>query len=63
MKKPFTKISAAFFGLVALAHVLRLIFHVPVIIGGITISFAVSLGGLIIPGSLAVMLWTESEAA
>jgi hypothetical protein len=62
MKKPFTRISAVLFLLVALAHLWRLLFHVPVTVGGTAIPFAVSIGGLIVPVILAVMLWREAAA-
>lgn len=59
--KPFTKIAIAVFSLVALLHLLRLVFGWEVIIAGIIIPFWVSVIGLIVAGVLAVLLWRETR--
>jgi len=59
--KPATTIAAILFLLIATAHLLRLIFHVPIIAGGITIPMWPSLVAFIIPALVAVMLWRENK--
>ena len=61
MKKPFTTIAVGVFGLVALLHVLRLVFGWEVTIQGSIVPMWVSVVGVIIAGGLAVMLWRESR--
>jgi len=46
---------------VSLAHLLRLVFGWPILINGISIPAWVSIGGCIVPGLLAVMLWREGR--
>ena len=59
--KPFTTIAIVIFSLVAVLHVLRLIFGWEAAINGLVIPMWASLVGLIIAGGLAVMLWRESR--
>jgi hypothetical protein len=59
--KPATTISAIVFVLIAVAHLLRLMFHVQIIASGITIPMWPSVVGCIIPAFLAVMLWRENR--
>ncbi len=49
------------FSLVALAHFLRLVFQVEIVIGGETVPLWASVIGLVVPGALAVGLWREAE--
>ena len=49
------------FSLVALAHLIRLIFQVEISIGGETIPIWVSVVGTVVPGALAVALWREAD--
>jgi len=58
---PFTKIAIAVFSLVAVLHLLRLIFGWEVIISGIVIPLWVSVAGFIIAAGLAVLLWKETR--
>lgn len=58
--KPFTTIAIVIFSLVAVLHVLRLIFGWEVVINGMAIPMWVSAVGFIIAGGLAVLLWRES---
>ncbi len=62
MKKPFTNIAVGVFALVALLHVLRLIFGWEATIAGLAVPLWISLLGAVIAGGLAVMVWRESRA-
>jgi len=59
--KPFTTIAAVVFGLVALAHLYRVIRPFEVTIAGNAIPQSASIAGMVIAGVLAVMLWRESR--
>ena len=59
--KPFTTIAIVIFSLVAVVHVLRLIFGWEAVINGMVIPMWVSVVGIIIAGGLAVMVWRESR--
>ncbi|HLG36473.1 MAG TPA: hypothetical protein VI757_16465 [Bacteroidia bacterium] len=59
--KPFTKIAAVIFGIVALIHICRLATHFPVVIGSYEISQGVSIAAIIILPVLCVGLWRESN--
>lgn len=59
--KPFTTIAIVIFSLVAVLHVLRLIFGWQAVIDGLVIPMWASVVGLIIAGGLAIMLWWESR--
>jgi hypothetical protein len=59
--KPFTAIAIVIFSLVAVLHVLRLIFGWEVVINGLVMPMWASVVGLIVAGGLAVMLWRESR--
>jgi hypothetical protein len=59
--KPFTYIAVGVFALVALLHVLRLLFGWEATIAGLAVPLWVSLLGAVIAGGLAVMVWRESR--
>jgi hypothetical protein len=59
--KPASLIAIFVFSLVAIAHLLRLVFQAEVLVGGATIPMSVSVVGLIVPGALAVALWREAQ--
>ena len=59
--KPFTTIAIVIFSLVAVLHVLRLIFGWQAVIDGLVIPMWASVVGLIVAGGLAIMLWRESR--
>jgi protein-S-isoprenylcysteine O-methyltransferase Ste14 len=61
MKRPFTRIAAVIFGIGALVHLLRLIFHFSVNIGRFQVPLWASVIGLLVAGLLAVMLWREAS--
>ena len=47
--------------LVALAHLLRLVFRVEVMAGGISIPMWVSIIACVVPALIAVLLWREGH--
>lgn len=59
--KPFTTIAIVIFALVAVLHVLRLIFGWEAVINGMVVPIWASVLAIIIAGGLAVMLWRESR--
>ena len=59
--KPFTTLAAALFGLIALAHVYRLVRGCEVVVGGTVIPQWVSVVGLVIGAGMALMLWREAR--
>lgn len=61
MKKPFTMLAVLVFAIVALVHLLRLVFGWEVTINGAVMPVWLSVLGLVIAGGLAVMLWRESR--
>jgi hypothetical protein len=59
--KPFTTLAVVLFALIALVHLVRLIWGIEVVVGGTTIPQWVSVPGAFIPAGLALMLWRESR--
>jgi hypothetical protein len=59
--KPAASIAALFLALVAVMHLLRVLFHVPVTAGIVEIPMWASVLGVIGPGALAVWLWREQK--
>lgn len=59
--KPFTKIAIVVFSLVAVLHLLRLIFGWEVIVVGFTVPVWFSAIGFIIAAGLAFLLWRENR--
>jgi hypothetical protein len=57
--KSFSVFGVIVFALVAIAHLLRVIFQVEVIIGGRQISMWTSVAGFIIAAALAIGIWRE----
>ncbi|HUL42561.1 MAG TPA: hypothetical protein VLV32_11765 [Burkholderiales bacterium] len=58
--KPFTVTAVAIFILVAIVHLLRLVFDWDITVNGFVIPMWVSVLGLFIPGALAYFLWREA---
>jgi hypothetical protein len=61
--KPASLMAVFIFLLVAIAHLLRLISQVEVLVGGATVPMWVSVVGLIVPGALAAALWREAQSS
>ena len=59
--KPFTTIAIVIFSLVAVLHVLRMIFGWEVVINGLVMPMWVSVVGIIVAGGLALMVWREAR--
>ena len=60
--KPFTTIAIAVFTLVAVVHLLRLVFGWEVVVTGYVVPVWWSGLGLIVAGGLALMVWRETRA-
>ena len=60
--KLFTKVAAILLALIAVGHVLRVVYAVEVIVGGMLIPVGVSIPVVVVAGGLAWMVWRESEA-
>ena len=58
--KPFTNLAIAIFILVAVMHLLRLVFGWEVTLDGMVVPIWVSIMGLLIAGALAYFLWREA---
>lgn len=61
MKKPFTLLAALIFAIIALVHLLRLVFGWEVTFNGAVVPHWLSGVGLAVAAGLAVMLWRESR--
>ena len=59
--KPFTTLAALIFGLIALAHLYRLVKGCEVVVGGTVIPQWLSVAGLVIGAGMALMLWREAR--
>jgi lipopolysaccharide export LptBFGC system permease protein LptF len=59
--KPATTIAVVFLILISIAQLVRFIFQVHIIAGGITIPVWVSLLASIVTACLAVMVWREHK--
>jgi hypothetical protein len=60
--RPFTKLAALLFGIVALAHIYRIVRPFEVTIAGQAVAQWASVVGVVVAGGLALMLWRESRA-
>ena len=61
MKKPFTILAVLVFAIVAVVHLLRLIFGWEVTVNGAVVPIWLSAVGLVVAGGLAAGLWWESR--
>ena len=59
--KPASLIAALFLAIIALAHLLRIFFQVPVVVGTADIPVWISIPGIIGPGALAAWLFWERK--
>jgi len=61
MKSP-SLLAAVIFSLMALGHLLRLVFGITIVAGGLTIPIWVSVLGVIFFGAVAAFLWRETRS-
>ncbi|HEX9686511.1 MAG TPA: hypothetical protein VGA25_11750 [Burkholderiales bacterium] len=61
MKRPFTSLAALIFAVIALVHLLRVIYGWAVTIVGANVPTWTSVLGLVVAGVLAAGLWWESR--
>ena len=59
--KPFSKIAAVIFAIVALLHLARVILNLDLLVGDYKVPMWVSIVGSIIPLILSIGLWRESK--
>ncbi len=59
--KPFTGIAAAVFALVALAHLLRVVFGLEVVVGDVVVPMSASVIATLVAAFLSSMIWRESR--
>ncbi|NNG17702.1 MAG: hypothetical protein HKM89_14600 [Gemmatimonadales bacterium] len=59
--KPALIVTVVFLSLVALLHLLRLLFGIGVTVNGVVVPMWVSLFGCLGPAALAVWLWLEQR--
>ena len=59
--KPFSTIGAVVFALVALLHLLRLVYGWEVTFAGWVVPLWLSVIGLIVAGGLAALVWGEAR--
>jgi hypothetical protein len=59
--KPFTTLAAVVLGLIALAHLYRLLRPFEVVVAGSAVPQWVSAAGLIVAGGISIMLWREAR--
>ena len=61
MKKPFTLLAVLVLAIVALVHLLRLVYGWEATINGAAVPMWASILALVVSGGLAVMVWRESQ--
>ncbi len=54
-------LAITLFGLVSIAHLLRLLYAMPITTGDWDVPQWISLFGVVVPGLVALMLWRESK--
>lgn len=59
--KPASFLAILLLALIALAHLLRLVFRVEVTVDGVSIPLWASVIACVVPALIALMLWRESR--
>jgi uncharacterized membrane protein YjjB (DUF3815 family) len=59
--KPFSAIAAIIFAVVALVHLLRLVYQWQVVFNGWVVPMWLSWFGLIVAGALSALIWREAQ--
>lgn len=60
--KPGSLLAVLLLALIAIGHVLRLVFRVEATLDGIAIPMWASIIGVVVPGAVALLLWWETRA-
>jgi len=60
--KPASFVAAILLGVVSILHILRLVFHTDVIIGGRALPTWVSVVGCVAAGALSILVFREASA-
>ena len=60
--KPAAKVATLFLTLISLAHLLRILFNVPITLGSMVVPVWASLLAVLGTGLLAVWLWREQQS-
>lgn len=61
--KPVTMLVNVFLGLIAIIHLLRLVFQIEVTWAGTVVPLWTSIFGLLVTAGLAILLWRENRQA
>jgi len=61
MRKKVMTISAIVFGIVSLLHLLRVIYSLPLLIGGVSLGIWVSVFAFLATGILCILNWRNRE--
>ena len=61
--KPASFVTAALLDVIAIAHVLRLVFHTEVTVGGRVVPMAVSVVGAVVAALLSVLVFREARVS
>jgi hypothetical protein len=59
--KPVSLIVSVLLALIAVMHLLRMIFDVQIVAGDWVVPMWISVGGCLVTGALAVLLWREGR--
>jgi hypothetical protein len=59
--KPFTRITSVIFGIIALLHLLRLMYHLEIVVGTFQVPIWISIGGFFVTAILSIGLWKEAN--
>lgn len=59
--KPVSLVTTIFLIVIAIAHLVRVVFGVPVTVGEVSVPMWASVAACIFTGGLAILLWRESR--
>jgi hypothetical protein len=60
--KPASFVAAVLFAIIAIAHVLRLVYHTEVMVGGRVLPMWVSTVGCVVAGALSILVFREASS-
>jgi hypothetical protein len=61
--KPITTLATIIFALIAIGQLLRLIFHIELVVAGITILLWASIVACLFAAIISLLLWRENRKA